>query len=161
MGSVPNRERFMPLSEREGFDYPPHHYTWWDRGAMRYFLEAGGLRDVDVRENNSWNIVSLSQKAETMLLGGLKRAIMVRVFSNKSDSKPDGTDASTVANNAEPPAVSNRMPLSYKVLNNPISRFLRTALFMPLGIPLLVFSALSGGNPGRTLVFSGRRGGAS
>lgn len=51
--TVPNEARPLPFG-REDYDYPPHHFTRWTRGAMKGLLEREGFRvvhqDASMRE---------------------------------------------------------------------------------------------------------------
>jgi 2-polyprenyl-3-methyl-5-hydroxy-6-metoxy-1,4-benzoquinol methylase len=51
---VPNARRsILRLNlrrRREGWDYPPHHLTWWDRDSMSRFLALNDLQTIVVDE---------------------------------------------------------------------------------------------------------------
>jgi 2-polyprenyl-3-methyl-5-hydroxy-6-metoxy-1,4-benzoquinol methylase len=46
-GSVPNRQRRSSVTEfiekKEFTDAPPHHFTWWDKESLLYFLKSNGF----------------------------------------------------------------------------------------------------------------------
>jgi len=48
VGTVPNRDRMFVSLYRAGslIDYPPHHFTWWNKASLRNFLERNGFGEV-------------------------------------------------------------------------------------------------------------------
>lgn len=53
-GSVPNRERFLAGLERHTstWDLPPHHFLWFSRNILSYFLEKEGFSEVEFSDVN-------------------------------------------------------------------------------------------------------------
>jgi 2-polyprenyl-3-methyl-5-hydroxy-6-metoxy-1,4-benzoquinol methylase len=136
IGSVPNDRRYIPLGVRESFDYPPYHLTWWDVHSLGHLFKRRGMRETEMLENGPWSLVDLSFHIETWMLGPFKEGL-------KGLAK-------------ERARVRGKVPRSFALINSPLVRGLRAALFMPLAVPLYVKYRFVHRNSGRFLVFSAR-----
>jgi hypothetical protein len=47
-GTVPNRDRFKFLGRPDAYDFPPHHFLWFDTASLRATLIAAGFQDVTI-----------------------------------------------------------------------------------------------------------------
>ncbi len=76
-GSIPNRERFLAdLSRRVLLkDFPPHHFTWWSKDALTYFLNSNGFVNVEIYLGGKWSLMETSALWESVLLGRLTNPI--------------------------------------------------------------------------------------
>lgn len=88
-GSVPNRDRFM--IRREAGDYPPHHFSYWSRGALENCLSSHGFGGLSTDEH-----AGLEESAaylEVQFLGtvGLKFRNFVKFLYLKD--RPEAADA--------------------------------------------------------------------
>ena len=82
-GSVPNRERLFAEADRRLFmaDYPPHHFLWFSKEAIRMFFVNNNFQSVALFPVKL-NIVRISEWLESVMLGKLSKEIKKRLMAS-------------------------------------------------------------------------------
>lgn len=140
IGSVPNRERYLPLNKREIVDYPPHHFSWWNIVALRSLFVKYDFEDIEVISCNEWNALQFSLLIETLLLKEVKQFLKEKFINRDVMKHMDDIG-------------SLEIPLPLRVLNNNFTRYIRAILFMPISLPFFVKYIFYHGRPSRSLLF--------
>lgn len=93
VGSVPNRERFLAdLNRRvEDFDWPPHHFLWFDRVSIKRFFEINRFGGIKLRPVSK-KFADFLALVEFSLLGELSRKMKKRLHSHSKSENPVSPD---------------------------------------------------------------------
>lgn len=78
-GTVPNRDRFIFFKEiegRESFDFPPHHFFWFNKKSLTYLFKKIGF-DVKIFIEN-YNLKEMIAASERMI--SRKFGLKIRKF---------------------------------------------------------------------------------
>jgi len=73
-GCVPNGERKVAKIQHKlyDWDYPPHHFTWWSRDALKIFFKMNGFK-INIYDDEYFTTEDLVVLIESWLLGGISK----------------------------------------------------------------------------------------
>ena len=155
VGIVPYGDRKTARIEHKvvtdrGGDYPPHHFTWWSKDAIKNFFGMNGF-EVDIWEDECFSTEDISAFMESWLLGNISKYIRrtLRKGIVKKDTKiADSQDLEKLTiKDLEQLNVLSRKKHLFKFLT-----IVRNLAFSPLAI----LSKPYFNSTGKSLYFQGR-----
>ena len=86
VGSVPNRNRL--LIWREESDYPPHHFLWWSKDSLGFFLSSNGYEQIEIHSKDSfYDLVCYTEYIILHKLGYRVRAVLKSLLTREQEDE--------------------------------------------------------------------------